>query len=134
MLTVSVQDRGDAVVLRCVGRVVAGENIRLLRDAVMCQVDKHLVVLDLTAVDAIDAAGLGLFIFLQTLAVVAGNELKLMNLTERTQELLAITKLDSVFGTRTSGDAQLRIERGHDFASPSPETRLTSPEWLSTRN
>src|SRR5919108_4718280 len=125
MLTVSIQDTGDAVVLRCAGRIVAGENIRLLRDAVMCQVDKHLVVLDLTEVDAIDAAGLGLFIFLQTLAVVAGNELKLMHLTERTQELLAITKLDSVFGTRTSGDAQLLICQGHGFASSSPETRLT---------
>lgn len=49
--------------------------------------DKCLVVLDLAGVDAIDAAGLGEFIFLRTLAAVAGNALKLINLTEHVRDL-----------------------------------------------
>ncbi len=60
-----------------VGRIVAEDPTRALRDAVMCQVGKRLVVLDLAEVDTIDAAGLGNFIFLKTLACVAGMEFKL---------------------------------------------------------
>ena len=75
MLSIRAENMGDAVVLRCVGRIVAGDPTRALREAVMCQVGKRLVVLDLA--DTIDAAGLGNFIFLKTLACVAGMEFKL---------------------------------------------------------
>jgi anti-anti-sigma factor len=83
------------MVFRCAGRVVAGADSRALRDAVMHTAEQRLVVLDLAEVDAIDAAGLGLLVFLHTSASIAG--LKLMSLTERTRRLLALTKLDSVF-------------------------------------
>ena len=109
MLSVTVQNTGDAAVLHYVGRIVAGEDIRTLRDTVMCQVHKRAVAVDLARVDAIDAAGLGELIFLRTLAAVAGNELKLINPTERVRELLALTKLDSVFELRSSGDGQLLL-------------------------
>ena len=95
------------MVLRCVGRIVAGDCA--LRDAVMCQVGKRLVVLDLAEVDAIDAAGLGDFIFLKTLACVAGMEFKLMNVGERVQELLHTTKLDLVFETWLPEDLDMRV-------------------------
>ena len=65
MLSIRAENMGDAVVLRCVGRIVAGDPTCALRDAVMCQVGKRLVVLDLAEVDTIDAAGLGDFIFLR---------------------------------------------------------------------
>ena len=77
MLSIRAENVGNGVVLRCVGRIVAGDPTRALRDAVMCQVGKRLVVLDLAEVDTIDAAGLGNFIFLKTLACVAGMEFKL---------------------------------------------------------
>ena len=107
MLSIRAENMGDAVVLRCVGRIVAGDPTRALRDAVMCQVGKRLVVLDLAEVDTIDAAGLGDFIFL--LACVAGMDFKLMNVTERVRELLNVTQLDSVFETWLPEDLEIRV-------------------------
>src|ERR1700735_2343694 len=50
-------------------------------------------ILDLGGVNAIDAAGIGLLITLQA----AGIYLQLLNPTRRVQEILKLTKLDSVF-------------------------------------
>jgi anti-anti-sigma regulatory factor len=47
------------------GRMVAGEDTRSLWDGVRHADGKRLVVLDLAEVDALDAAGLGLLVFLQ---------------------------------------------------------------------
>src|SRR5712692_10484550 len=99
MLSIRPGNSGAAAGVRWGGRSVGGDQTRALRDAVMCQVGRRLVVLDLAEVDAIDAAGLGSFIFLKTLACVAGMEFKLMNVTERVREVLNVTKLDSVFET-----------------------------------
>jgi anti-sigma B factor antagonist len=109
MLSIRAENVGDAAVLRCVGRIVAGDPIRALQDAVMCQVGKRLVVLDLAEVDTIDAAGLGSFIFLKTLACVAGMEFRLMSVSERIRELLNVTRLDSVFETWLPEDLEIRL-------------------------
>jgi anti-sigma B factor antagonist len=100
-LSVTIENIGDNAVLRCKGRIVAGESTRILRDAVMCQVDSRYVVLDLAGVTAIDAAGLGSLVFLQTLAHVAGFELTLMNPTRQARELLVVTKLERTFDERS---------------------------------
>ena len=105
-LIVTIENIGNTAVLRCSGRITAGEGTRTLRDAVMCQVDSHYVVLEFAEVNAIDAAGLGLLIFLQTLAHVAGFELTLMDPTEQTGKLLAMTKLERVFDVRSSKDPE----------------------------
>ena len=54
-------------------------------------------MLDLVAVEAIDAGGLGLLVFLHTCAHGLGTELKLINPTQHVAELLRLTNLDSVF-------------------------------------
>ena len=57
MLSIRIENTDDAAVLRCVGRIVAGDPIHALQDAVMCQVGRRIVVLDLAEVDAVDALG-----------------------------------------------------------------------------
>ena len=100
----------------------------------MCQVGRRLVVLDLAEVDAIDAAGLGSFIFLKTLACVAGMEFKLVNVTERVRELLNVTQLDSVFETWLPKDLEIRVsdaeKRSHLRQESSLATRHSSFEEL----
>ena len=134
MLSIRAENMGDTVVLRCVGRIVSGDPTRALRDAVMCQVGKRLVVLDLAEVDTIDAAGLGDFIFLKTLACVAGMEFKLVNVTERVRELLNVTQLDSVFETWLPKDLEIRVsgaeKRSHLRQESSFATRHSSFEEL----
>ena len=96
MLRVTVLNKGEIAVFRCMGRMVAGEDAGALWDGVRNAVGKRLVVLNLAEVDAVDAAGLGLLVFLYTSAAIGGMELKLMNPTQRTRKLLALTNLDSV--------------------------------------
>ncbi len=91
MLTVTVQDLGEVVILRCLGRIVRGDETAILCAAV--RQHGRNVILDPRGVDVIDAAGIGLLISLQA----AGIYLKLMNPTKRVREILRVTKLDSVF-------------------------------------
>ena len=91
MLTVTIEEFDEMTVVRCVGRIVSGYDNVLLCPAAQ-QVGRD-VVLDLTQVDAIDAAGIGALISLQA----AGVYLKLMNPTPQVREILKLTNLDSVF-------------------------------------
>ena len=83
MLQVVVEHTADTVVLRCVGRIVAGEEVHALQDTVVSHTDKHVVLLDLAGVDSIDAAGLGLLMFFQTL----GRALVISSISRRPSRL-----------------------------------------------
>src|SRR5882757_8321119 len=91
MLTVTVQTPGDVPVLRCVGRIVRGDETALICAAV--QLQARNIILDLTEIDAIDAAGIGLLVSLQA----AGFYLTLMNPAPHVRDVLRVTKLDSIF-------------------------------------
>ncbi len=91
MLTVTTEQFGDVVTLRCRGRIVRGQETAILCAAV-AQHGRNLV-LDLSGVDAIDAAGIGLLVSLQA----AGIYLKLVNPTPQVREILRVTQLESVF-------------------------------------
>jgi|SRR5882672_6185996 len=91
MLTVTVQNLDEVTILQCFGRIVGGEETALLCAAV--QQNDRSIILDLSGVDVIDAAGIGLLVSLQA----AGIYLKLMNPTKRVREILKVTELESVF-------------------------------------
>src|SRR5438132_11485881 len=97
MLTTGIERKGRTTIIRCMGRIVVGKELSKLRDAVLCELDQQTIMLDLAAVEAIDAGSLGLLVFLHTCAHGLGTELKLRNLTQRVAELLRLTNLDSVF-------------------------------------
>lgn len=90
MLSVTVHNSGKAVILRCVGRIVRGQEARILCAALGCR--KQEVILDLSRVHAIDAAGIGALVSLQA----AGLYLRLKDPSPRVREILSVTKLDSV--------------------------------------
>jgi anti-sigma B factor antagonist len=99
MLQVTVEHSSDTAILHCVGRIVAGCEADVLKENVMSQCSRRTVILDLAGIDTIDAGGLGVLVFLHTFACLVGFEFKLMQLSDRVRELLAITRLDSVFET-----------------------------------
>ena len=91
MLMVTVKHLDDEVVLQCQGRIVKGDETTLL-----CAASRQMgrsVVLDLTGVDAIDAAGIGALVSLQA----SGTYLILMNPTAQVREVLKLSHLDSIF-------------------------------------
>ncbi|HSE97592.1 MAG TPA: STAS domain-containing protein [Blastocatellia bacterium] len=90
---VSVLDLGGKIVLG-EGDLQIKERIRdLLADG------QRRILLNLGDVSYIDSAGLGALISGYTTVRREGGQLKLVNLTKRIQDLLAITKLITVFDT-----------------------------------
>jgi anti-sigma B factor antagonist len=83
------------------GKMTLGEGDELLKDKInsLIQQDKKQLLLNLEGVPYIDSAGLGEIVRTYTTVSRQGGKLKLLNLTKRIQDLLAITKLLTVFET-----------------------------------
>lgn len=81
----------ESVTLRCHGRIVRGEETKLLCAVLRKKVRE--ITLDLRDVTEIDAAGIGALVSLQA----SGIYLTLSNPTPTVREVLRLTKLDSVF-------------------------------------
>jgi anti-sigma B factor antagonist len=86
------------------GKMTLGEGDELLRDRInaLLQQEKKQLLLNLANVPYIDSAGLGEIVRTYTTVSRQGGKLKLLNLTKRIQDLLAITKLLTVFDTYDS--------------------------------
>lgn len=134
MLSVTVEDLGDVVILHCLGRIVRGDETSIL-----CAAIQHRgrdITLNLSKVEAIDAAGVGVLISLQA----AGIYLKLINPTKQVREVLRVTGLESIFEiceTRLSeGTVEASLARGRSATShlPEPESSRTDcwPVFVSS--
>ena len=121
MLQIVVEQSMDSALLHCSGRLVAGKEVSRLREAVMCQVEKRSVQLDLAGVEGIDAAGLGLLVSLHTLGCVVGFELQVRNPVRRVRKLLELTRLDSVLGILPLDERELPVRAS---ASQGPYSRI----------
>ena len=95
---------GDVVVLDIKGRVQLVEGDEMLKDKVnsLLNQGRKKIVLNLAEVPYIDSAGLGEVVRTFTTVSRQGGSLKLLNLTKRITDLLAITKLLTVFDTYDS--------------------------------
>jgi len=96
MLHVTVEIVAETAILRCTGRIVRGDETRVLRQAVLAQRDKRLLIIDLRHVNAVDAGGIGLLLKLREWARSNRLRLRLVNLTARVQQVLKATKLTRV--------------------------------------
>jgi anti-sigma B factor antagonist len=92
---------GDVVVLDLKGKVTLGQGDELLKDKVNSLVNQghRKIVLNLADVPYVDSAGLGEIVRTYTTVSRQGGSMKLLNLTKRITDLLAITKLLTVFET-----------------------------------
>jgi anti-sigma B factor antagonist len=97
MLKITVQKLGDTSILRCHGRIVAGDAGSILRNAVLSQRQITMIVIDLARVERIDAGGLGVLLGLRESARSNAIMFKLMNATKRVEEILELTHLHRVF-------------------------------------
>ncbi len=105
MFTVVVEKAGDIAVIRCTGRLVRGEAVSVLRNALTSQRDTRIFVLDLCEVEALDAGGISALLTVNQWASDRGCQLKLVNLSGFVLEVLQRTKLDHVFDISTLHDA-----------------------------
>ena len=98
-LDVNERQAGDVTILDLTGEVRLGDSSVALRDSVRKLADggKKKVLLNLAGVKYIDSSGIGELIANYTTISRQGGQLKLLNLTDRIQNLLVITKLLTVF-------------------------------------
>jgi anti-sigma B factor antagonist len=92
---------GGVSVLDLSGKIVLGEGDVQVKERIkdLLSDGQRRILLNLAEVNYIDSAGLGTLIGSYTTAKRDGGSLKLVNLTKRIQDLLAITKLITVFET-----------------------------------
>ena len=83
------------------GRISLGEESALIRTTIRSLVESGQtnLILNLANVRTVNSTGIGELVSSYTHVVDQGGALKLLHLTKRTRELLAITKLLTVFDT-----------------------------------
>ena len=92
-------ESGGVSVLEPKGKIMGGPDATLLHEKLheLIEQNRKKVVIDLAKVEWMNSTGLGIMISGLTTLRNSGGELKLANVTEKIQSLLAITKLVTVF-------------------------------------
>jgi anti-sigma B factor antagonist len=98
-LDVKERQAGDVTILDLNGEVRIGDGSIALRDAIrkLAGEGRTKVLLNLASVGYMDSSGIGELIANYTTLSRQGGQLKLLNLTDKIQNLLVITKLLTVF-------------------------------------
>ena len=98
-LNIKKRQAGDVTILDLDGEVRIGDSATALRTSIRDLVagGSQKILLNLGGVKYIDSSGIGELIANYTTVGRTGGQLKLLNLTEKVQDLLVITKLLTVF-------------------------------------
>ncbi len=98
-LNISERQVGDVTILDMDGKITIGEGSVALRTAIrrLLEEGKKKILLNLARVSYIDSSGIGELVSSYTSIGKEGGQLKLLNLTQKLQDLLTITKLLTVF-------------------------------------
>jgi anti-sigma B factor antagonist len=98
-LEVKERQAGDVTILDLSGSIRMGEGAVSLRNSIrgLAEQGKKQLLLNLAAVKNVDSSGIGELIANYTTITRDGGQLKLLNLTDKIQDLLVITKLLTVF-------------------------------------
>jgi len=95
---ITEREREGIVILGIKGRLTAGESTPVREKITqLIAAGKVSVILDLAHIEYIDSTGLGGLVICYTQLRKAGGALKLMQLNRRNVELLALTRLYTVF-------------------------------------
>ena len=98
-LNITQRRFGGVVILDLDGKIALGETNRSLHESLrtLADSDEKNVIINLAKVTAIDSSGLGELVAGFATLERSGGSMKLLNLPERINELMTITKLFTVF-------------------------------------
>jgi len=108
-LNIAERQIGDITVLDMDGKITIGEGSVALRTAIrrLLEEGKKKILLNLAKVGYIDSSGIGELVSSYTAIGKESGQLKLLNLTQKLQDLLTITKLLTVFDVYESEEEAL---------------------------
>lgn len=108
-LNISERQVGDITILDMDGKITIGEGSVSLRTAIrrLLEEGKKKILLNLAKVGYIDSSGIGELVSSYTAINKEAGQLKLLNLTQKLQDLLTITKLLTVFDVYDSEEEAL---------------------------
>ena len=108
-MNIEVRTIGKVKILDCSGKITLGEGTISIRKTVrdLLQSGSKNILLNLGDISYIDSSGIGELVSTFTTVTRAGGRLKLLNLTKKIQQLLAITKLLTVFDTFENEEAAI---------------------------
>ena len=100
-MTIEERPTDGVMILDLKCKLTIGEDVELLKDKInsLIQQGEKKLLLNLAEVPYVDSAGLGEIVRTYTTVNRQGGDLKLLHLTKRIEDLLAITKLLTVFDT-----------------------------------
>ena len=108
-LTINQVEKEGITLLELSGKLVIGEECDAFKQQIkdLLDADKFKIVLDLEKVSLCDSSGLGDLLTALGTVTAKGGDLKLLNLSEKIQALLDLTKLNTVFDIHTSEEEAL---------------------------
>ena len=107
---VSTRELGRIVVVDAIGRLTLSDSRTQLRDLihVFCGNGHRKFLLNLAGVDFMDSDGMGELVRCYSVVRREGGEMKLVQVTKKVQELLQITRLNTLFEIYSEEQAALQ--------------------------
>ena len=130
LLAVESRYVGSVYVLRCAGRIVTGEDSKVLDEALQRGLREcNRVVLNVSEVDRVDSAGMGMLVRFMWHTRNRGGDMRLAAPSSFLSGLLEMTKLSSVFATYPDEEAAI-VSFLNEGVTSATETENTGPRVL----
>ena len=138
MSTLNIHERriGNVTVLDMDGNIrISGNNVALQK-AIRSLVDegRNQIVLNLARVTYIDSSGLGELISSHVTLTNRGGQIKLLNLTQRLQELMTITKLLPIFDVYGNEPEAVDSFTTNDVIAAASAPRVTNADMTAAND
>jgi anti-sigma B factor antagonist len=109
-MKIEKRKKGNVTILDLKGKILIGEGIGELREAINNSIkakEKNLI-LNFDQVPYLDSTGLGEVVRSYTSVKKEGGMIKIINLTQKVKDLLSVTKLITVFDTFEDEDKAIK--------------------------
>ena len=95
-LVINAREEGGVVILGLSGRLVMGDEVKLLREQIRSLLAEHkkMILLNMAEVAYVDSSGIGTLVEGVVLTTTEGGRLKLANLQRMVYSALALHKLN----------------------------------------
>ena len=109
-MKIEKRKKGAVTILDLKGKILFGDGIDELREAInnSIKADEKSLLLNFAEVPYLDSTGLGEVVRSYTTLKKAGGTIKIVNLTNKVQDLLSVTKLITVFETFQDEDQAVK--------------------------